>query len=78
MEDDIAKVLGGLGTNQHGPSPSRARVSNSPLAGAMYFLNHAQNVGLSCAPVKPRVGVLVGCEIVGLSREALERNDPQP
>src|SRR5438105_15061263 len=34
-EDDIAKILGGLGTNQHGPSPFRARVGNSLLAGTM-------------------------------------------
>src|SRR5713226_8962067 len=32
--DDIAKILSELETNQHGPSPSEARVGNSPLAGA--------------------------------------------
>jgi hypothetical protein len=52
MGDDIAKILGGLGTNQHGPSPFGARVGNSPLAGAMHRRGHAWNVSLSSPVVK--------------------------
>src|ERR1700676_672498 len=53
MEDDIAKILGGLAVNQHGPSPSGARGGNSPLAGAMCKPDHIGNVGLCSAAVKP-------------------------
>jgi len=52
MEDDIAKILGGLVANQHGPSPSGARVGNSPLAGAMRRRGHGRNVSLSSPVVK--------------------------
>src|SRR5712691_1452853 len=63
MEDDIAKILGGLGTNRHGPSPSGARVGNSPLAGAMRRRGHARNVSLPSSSVKaspPRVASRFG------------------
>jgi len=53
MEDDIAKILGGLVVNQHGPSPSGARVGNSPLAGAMRRRGHARNVIFLSREVKP-------------------------
>jgi hypothetical protein len=54
MEDDIAKILGGLVANQHGPSPFGARVSNSPRAGAMRRRGgHAWNLSLMSAGVKP-------------------------
>jgi len=54
MEDDIAKILGEMETNQHGPSPCGARGGNSPVTGAMRFPGHVRNVGLSTAPVNPR------------------------
>jgi len=53
MEDDIAKILGRLVANQHGPSPSGARVGNSPLAGAVPRVDHAPNVVLSAPEVNP-------------------------
>jgi len=52
MEDDIAKILDGLVANQQSPSPSWARVGNSPLAGAVRRRGHARNVVLGSARVK--------------------------
>jgi hypothetical protein len=56
MEDDIAKILGGLTVNQHVPSPCGARGGNSPLAGAMCKPSHGRNVGLSSAAVNDPAG----------------------
>ena len=53
MADDITKILGGLLANRYGPSPSRARDGNSPLAGTMCRNTHEQNVRLRGTRVNP-------------------------
>jgi len=62
MDDDIAKILDGLVANQQSPSPSWARVGNSPFAGAVRRRGHARNVVLGSVRVK------LGCPALPAAR----------
>src|SRR3954447_15731465 len=55
-DDDIGQNLGKAIANKHGPSPGRARVANSPIAGKRCRPDHAPNVSRPLAPVKPAFG----------------------